>query len=169
MDTSSAGTAMLMSLDHMLVLDVCSLSASVNTRKCNKNKDPNTLRPNHIYTHLSQLHTPKDVSAWAFFESILYHVYIPNYDILPVSFRLCGWLSERCLGSWINHVPLVHYRQRYGILEKHNGNTRIWDFDLLEMAGHQPKVSIAALMQLSRVVLYVTNAICNVLNLRFTI
>ena len=31
----------------------------------------------------------------------------------------------------------VHYRQKLGVSGKFNGNTRIWHFDLLEMALHQ--------------------------------
>ena len=50
--------------------------------------------------------------------------------------------------------------KRYGIFEKHNGNTRIWHFDLLEMARQQPQTSIITLMQLS-CVMNDRNAMCN--------
>ena len=51
----------------------------------------------------------------------------------------------------------------YGIFGKHNGNSRVWHFDLLEMAWHQPQTSIITFMQLPPVVLRVKNAIRNVL------
>ena len=42
----------------------------------------------------------------------------------------------------------LHYRKNYGIFWMHNGNTRIWHFDLLQMAWRQQQASIVALMQL---------------------
>ena len=39
--------------------------------------------------------------------------------------------------------------KKYGIFWKHNGNSRIWHFDLLEKAWHQPQTSSVTLMQLS--------------------
>ena len=39
----------------------------------------------------------------------------------------------------------------------HNGNSRIWHFDLLEMAWHQPQTSIVSVMQISRVLLWMNN------------
>ena len=49
--------------------------------------------------------------------------------------------------------------QKYGRFGKYNGNARIWQFDLLELAWHQPQTGIVALMQHSRVVLWTKDAI----------
>ena len=50
--------------------------------------------------------------------------------------------------------------QKYGLFGKHNGNTRIWQFDLQEMAWHQPQTGNVGLMQQhSRVVLWTKDAI----------
>ena len=46
-----------------------------------------------------------------------------------------------------NTIQDTHYRQNYWITRKHNRNTRIWFFDLLEMAKHQPQTSFVTLMQ----------------------
>ena len=48
-------------------------------------------------------------------------------------------------------------------MEYHHLNTGIWQFDLLEMAGHQPQ-KVLPLMQLSPVVFCMKNTICNVGN-----
>ena len=37
----------------------------------------------------------------------LYSVYVPKSDILQGRFRLCDWLSLRCLGPQINPLPSV--------------------------------------------------------------
>ena len=47
----------------------------------------------------------------------------------------------------------------YESFGNHNGNTRIWHFDLLKMAYHQPQTSIVTLRQLWRVMLLRKNAI----------
>ena len=36
----------------------------------------------------------------------------------------------------------MHYRQKYGKSRNTNRNTRVWSFDLLEMASQQPQKSI---------------------------
>ena len=36
----------------------------------------------------------------------LYQINIPSYDHLHLCFRLCDWLSLRCLVTWINTWPL---------------------------------------------------------------
>ena len=41
-----------------------------------------------------------------------------------------------------------------GTSGKHNGNTSIWHFDLLEIVWHQTQASIVTLMELSCVVLW---------------
>ena len=46
----------------------------------------------------------------------------------------------------------------YGIFWQHKGNTRIWHFNLLEMAWHQPQTSIVILMQIVCVMLWEKNA-----------
>ena len=56
-----------------------------------------------------------------------------------------------------------------GMFGKHNGNTRIRHFDLLEMVWHQPQTSIITLMQLPRVVFWAKNETCNVRNQRYKI
>ena len=38
------------------------------------------------------------------------------------------------------HITYIQYRQKYGISGKHNGNTRIFRFVLVEMAWCQPKM-----------------------------
>ena len=62
--------------------------------------------------------------------------------------------------NWQNaHVylikPNVHHWKEYEMSGKDNGNTRIWHFDFLEMAWHQPQTNSVTLMQLSRVVLWI--------------
>ena len=36
--------------------------------------------------------------------------------------------------------------QKFGIFEKQNGNSRIWHFNLLQMAWHQPQINMVTLM-----------------------
>ena len=50
----------------------------------------------------------------------------------------------------------------YGISGKHNGSTRIWHFDLRNMAWHQLQISIVTLMQLSRLVLWTKSSTCKI-------
>ena len=56
-----------------------------------------------------------------------------------------------------------HFTKTYTLPPKneisgmHNGNSRIWHFDLLEMAWHQPQTSIVSVMQISRVLLWMKN------------
>ena len=58
-------------------------------------------------------------------------IWILNWDVLLVSFRLCNWLSLRCLVSWINHLPSVcwptfrkiNFNQRLGCNFNIMGNT----------------------------------------------
>ena len=38
-------------------------------------------------------------------------------------------------------------------LQKHNGNTRTWLFDLLEIAWHQPQTGVVVLMHIVHVAL----------------
>ena len=57
--------------------------------------------------------------------------------------------------------------ERYGIFGKHNGNTRIWHFDLLEVAWHQPQTHFVAFMQFSYVVLW-TKMECAISEIRYT-
>ena len=47
----------------------------------------------------------------------------------------------------------VHHRPILWNILKPNGNTRIWYFDLLEMARYQPQPSIVTLMHLSCIML----------------
>ena len=68
--------------------------------------------------------------------------------ILGLEFLLFFFLLFR------RNMIMIHYRQKYGISGKHNGNTRIWHFDLLAMAWRQPQNFFVTLMQLSRVVLW---------------
>ena len=56
-------------------------------------------------------------------------------------------------------VPgLFHYLftlpAKYGMFGKYNGNTRIWHFDLQEMAWHQPQSNIVTSMQISCIALW---------------
>ena len=57
---------------------------------------------------------------------------------------------------YVSEKGLLPYIQtaNYGISEKHNGNTRIWHFNLLEIAWHQSQTNIVALIKLSCVVLW---------------
>ena len=76
------------------------------------------IRPSYT-GFLLVLHSPtsQDVSVpglasrildWTgFYRTSLCHIYIPYWDILQGSSRLCNWLSLRCLGPWINHLPPV--------------------------------------------------------------
>ena len=36
--------------------------------------------------------------------------------------------------------------QKFGIFGKHHVNSRIWHFNLLQMAGHQPQIDVVTLM-----------------------
>ena len=71
-----------------------------------------------------------------------------------------GLVQKPLLLTPINYTT----RKKYGISGKHHRSTRIWYFDLLEMAWHQPLTSIVILMQFSLVMLWTKNAICNVRN-----
>ena len=48
---------------------------------------------------------------------------------------------RRMIGMVVSWYALPE--KKYGIFEKHNGDTRIWHFDLLKMAWHQSQTSIA--------------------------
>ena len=63
----------------------------------------------------------------------------------------------------------IHCRQKYWIFGQHSGNTRIWHFDLLDMAWHQPQTSIVTLIQLSCTVSWTKNAIYSVRNYIYAI
>ena len=58
--------------------------------------------------------------------------------------------------------------KQYGIFGKHTGHIRIWLFDLFEMVSHQSQTGIVTLMQLSRLMLWTKNAICNFRKWRYT-
>ena len=65
----------------------------------------------------------------------------------------CTFITSKFIGlksmeNPIQSFSFIHYRQKCGILGKHNGNTRIRNFDLLEMAWHQPQTYIVTLLQL---------------------
>ena len=49
------------------------------------------------------------------------------------------------------NICFIHKNMKY---MDYNRNARIWQFDLYEMAWHQPHTSIATLMQLSSMVLW---------------
>ena len=63
-------------------------------------------------THLTMMFLHSDL-IWEYrirlvaMEIPLYRVYITKWDILQGRFRLCNWMSLRCLGLWINHLPAV--------------------------------------------------------------
>ena len=63
----------------------------------------------------------------------------PDSQKNSVSFEICN----NC----------IHYRPKVWIILKHNGSTRIWRFDLLEITWHQPQPSIGTLMYFSCIVL----------------
>ena len=100
------------------------------------------------------------ITCATFYESV--HIGPYNSDVQSCGLLYCykgtkflfhlHWLLFPCnLG--------IHCRKKYGLFEKHNGNTRIWQFKLLEMAWFQPQTGIVALMQHSRVVLWTKDAI----------
>ena len=76
--------------------------------------------------------------------------------VAQVMHRKCQRI-RRAIKKHVHFNPIIHYRQKYRIFGKRNGNTRIWHFHLLDMAWHQPKTSIVTLMQLSLVVLWARN------------
>ena len=53
--------------------------------------------------------------------------------------------------------------------ENPNKNTRIWHYNMLKMAWHQPQTSLVTLRQLSCILLLTKNATCNVWNLIYKI
>ena len=57
-------------------------------------------------------HPPWILDGTCYLQTLLYHVYIPYYDILQGSSGLCNWLSFRRSVWWINHSlarMLVHF------------------------------------------------------------
>ena len=71
--------------------------------------------------------------------------------------------------AYLNEIifPMTGYPPKYGLFGKHNGNSRIWHFGLLEMAWNQPQMSILTLMQLPRVV-FGTKSIISVSEIKAT-
>ena len=59
-------------------------------------------------------------------------------------------------------LMFAHYRRKHGISGKQNGNIHIWHSDFLEMAWYQPQTSIVNLMQLSNVVLWTKQEMCEI-------
>ena len=52
------------------------------------------------------------------------------------------------LGYFIIYLYINTYTtgQKFEIFGKHHVNSRIWHFDLLQMAGHQPQINMVTLM-----------------------
>ena len=72
--------------------------------------------------------------------------------------------NHRCTIIYLYMNIYIHYRPKVWNILKPNGNSRTWHFDLLEMAWHQPQLSIVTLMHFSCIVLGVKNTTCNVRN-----
>ena len=73
------------------------------------------------------------------------------------------------MDNWENMFNLTHILdkiyttgQKFRMFGKHNGYSRIWHFNFLQMAWHQSQMNMVTIMLLTCVVLWTTNGICNV-------
>ena len=72
--------------------------------------------------------------------------------LIPTDFKLLAtYQSLRFEGFGLNmfkgNDPIIYTAgQKFGIFGKHNGNSRIWHLDLLQMAWHQPQINMVTLM-----------------------
>ena len=83
-------------------------------------------------------HLPGCFCPWTFFQNIGFNMVSSDpfmshlatqLDILQGSFKLCNWLSLRCLVSWINHLPPACWSTFWKSIFKHQLGCR---FDILD-------------------------------------
>ena len=112
-----------------------------------------------LYMSMSKIHTPPSIDiVYVYFIIAVVFVVICILHVVycrAVALVAC-WLYRRWIKFILPYIFIVSYfRKSYGILGKLNGNTRLWHFNLLDMAWHQPQTRVFTLMQLSCVVLWV--------------
>ena len=84
------------------------------------------LRTSHVFSVLGPSLIITDCTSWQV--NLFYWVYIPDQDILQGYFRLCDWLSLRCLVPWIKYLPSAcRSIFDYPIL-----NRSVWKFDKMK-------------------------------------